>query len=152
MIANALKGYRMKLLMPDNSCRERRAAMRAYGAELILQVTKIQEWKRGARFSARYVRNEQQIADQFNNPDNPLYAHYTTTGLKSAANVRSHHPFCLQHGHDRQLLPACVAFSARAEKAGDDCRFAAGRGQQYSGTAAGRRVYAVDNASPVDQS
>lgn len=34
MIA-ALKGYRMKLLMPDNMSRERRAAMHAYGAELI---------------------------------------------------------------------------------------------------------------------
>ena len=54
MIA-ALKGYRMKLLMPDNMSQERRAAMRAYGAELIL------------------------VTDQFNNPDNP-YAHYTTTG------------------------------------------------------------------------
>ena len=32
MIA-ALKGYRMKLLMPDNMSQERRAAMRAYGAE-----------------------------------------------------------------------------------------------------------------------
>ena len=33
MIA-ALKGYQMKLLMPDNMSQERRAAMRAYGAEL----------------------------------------------------------------------------------------------------------------------
>ncbi len=32
MIA-ALKGYRMKLLMPDNMSQERRAAMRAYGAD-----------------------------------------------------------------------------------------------------------------------
>ena len=46
MIA-ALKGYRMKLLMPDNMSQERRAAMRAYGAELIL-VTKEQGME-GAR-------------------------------------------------------------------------------------------------------
>jgi cysteine synthase len=43
MIA-ALKGYQMKLLMPDNMSQERRAAMLAYGAELIL-VTKEQGWK-----------------------------------------------------------------------------------------------------------
>ena len=35
MIA-AMKGYRLKLLMPDNMSRERQAAMRAYGAELVL--------------------------------------------------------------------------------------------------------------------
>lgn len=46
MIA-ALKGYQMKLLMPDNMSGERRAAMRAYGAELIL-VTKEQGME-GAR-------------------------------------------------------------------------------------------------------
>ncbi len=43
MIA-ALKGYRMKLLMPDNMSQERRAAMRAYGAELILS-PKSRAWK-----------------------------------------------------------------------------------------------------------
>ncbi|MFZ2614239.1 MAG: pyridoxal-phosphate dependent enzyme, partial [Raoultella planticola] len=46
MIA-ALKGYQMKLLMPDNMSQERRAAMLAYGAELIL-VTKEQGME-GAR-------------------------------------------------------------------------------------------------------
>jgi cysteine synthase B len=78
MIA-ALKGYRMKLLMPDNMSMERKAAMQAYGAELIL-VTKEQGME-GAREMARLMgeRGEGKVLDQFNNPDNP-YAHYTTTG------------------------------------------------------------------------
>ena len=78
MIA-ALKGYRMKLLMPDNMSQERRAAMRAYGAELIL-VSKEQGME-GARDLALEMaqRGEGTLLDQFNNPDNP-YAHYTTTG------------------------------------------------------------------------
>ena len=78
MIA-ALKGYRMKLLMPDNMSQERRAAMRAYGAELIL-VSKEQGME-GARDLALEMaeRGEGKLLDQFNNPDNP-YAHYTTTG------------------------------------------------------------------------
>ncbi len=35
MIA-AMKGYRLRLLMPDNMSQERQDAMRAYGAELVL--------------------------------------------------------------------------------------------------------------------
>lgn len=35
-MAAAIKGYRMVLIMPDNSSAERKAAMTAYGAELIL--------------------------------------------------------------------------------------------------------------------
>ena len=35
MIA-AVKGYRLKLLMPENMSKERQASMQAYGAELIL--------------------------------------------------------------------------------------------------------------------
>jgi cysteine synthase B len=78
MIA-ALKGYRLKLLMPDNMSMERKAAMQAYGAELIL-VTKEQGME-GARELARLMgeRGEGRVLDQFNNPDNP-YAHYATTG------------------------------------------------------------------------
>ena len=58
---------------------DRRAAMRAYGAELIL-VTKEQGME-GARDLALEMANrgEGKLLDQFNNPDNP-YAHYTTTG------------------------------------------------------------------------
>ena len=78
MIA-ALKGYRMKLLMPDNMSQERRAAMRAYGAELVL-VTKEQGME-GARDLALEMaqRGEGKILDNLNKPDNPN-AHYTTTG------------------------------------------------------------------------
>ena len=78
MIA-ALKGYRMKLLMPDNMSMERKAAMQAYGAELIL--VSREQGMEGARDLAKEMggRGEGKVLDQFNNPDNP-YAHYTTTG------------------------------------------------------------------------
>ncbi|QQS55823.1 MAG: cysteine synthase CysM [Candidatus Competibacteraceae bacterium] len=78
MIA-ALKGYRMKLIMPENQSAERRAAMRAYGAELIL-VSK-EDGMEGARDLAARLEREGQgrVLDQFGNPDNPL-AHYESTG------------------------------------------------------------------------
>ncbi|MCW7763617.1 cysteine synthase CysM [Photorhabdus luminescens] len=78
MIA-AVKGYRLKLLMPDNMSLERQASMRAYGAELILVSKKM--GMEGARDLAQQMeRNgEGKVLDQFNNPDNPL-AHFTTTG------------------------------------------------------------------------
>ncbi|WP_110876942.1 cysteine synthase CysM [Franconibacter helveticus] len=78
MIA-ALKGYRLKLLMPDNMSMERKAAMQAYGAQLIL--VSREQGMEGARDLAKAMgeRGEGKVLDQFNNPDNP-YAHYTTTG------------------------------------------------------------------------
>lgn len=78
MIA-AMKGYTLKLLMPDNMSIERQAAMRAYGAELIL--VKREQGMEGARDLANEMaaRGEGKVLDQFNNPDNPL-GHYLTTG------------------------------------------------------------------------
>jgi cysteine synthase B len=75
----ATKGYRMVLIMPDNLSQERRQAMTAYGAELIL-VTKEQGME-GARDLAERMRDQGKgtILDQFANPDNPL-AHYRGTG------------------------------------------------------------------------
>ena len=75
----AMKGYRMLLIMPDNLSHERRQAMTAYGAELIL-VTKEQGME-GARDLAESMRAQGRgtILDQFANPDNPL-AHYRGTG------------------------------------------------------------------------
>src|SRR5690606_18705971 len=46
-MAAAIKGYKMILIMPDNSTAERKASMAAYGAELIL-VSK-EEGMEGAR-------------------------------------------------------------------------------------------------------
>jgi S-sulfo-L-cysteine synthase (O-acetyl-L-serine-dependent) len=75
----AIKGYRMILIMPDNSTAERKAAMTAYGAELIL-VTKEQGME-GARDLALQMQAEGKgkVLDQFGNSDNPL-AHYSSTG------------------------------------------------------------------------
>lgn len=78
MIA-ALKGYKLKLLMPENMSLERQASMRAYGAELML-ISRAQGME-GARDLALEMQRQGQgkVLDQFNNADNPL-AHFTTTG------------------------------------------------------------------------
>jgi cysteine synthase B len=78
-MAAAIRGYRMILIMPENMTVERRAAMRAYGAELILVP------QSGGMEAARDLAERMQaegkgkLLDQFANPDNPL-AHYETTG------------------------------------------------------------------------
>ncbi|MDY7566057.1 cysteine synthase CysM [Pseudomonas sp. RTC3] len=78
-MAAAIKGYRMILIMPDNSSAERKAAMTAYGAELIL-VSK-DEGMEGARDLAERMQAEGRgkVLDQFANGDNPE-AHYVSTG------------------------------------------------------------------------
>lgn len=78
-MAAAIKGYRMVLIMPDNSSAERKAAMTAYGAGLIT-VSKAQGME-GARDLALQMQKEGKgvVLDQFSNPDNPL-AHYEGTG------------------------------------------------------------------------
>jgi len=78
-MAAAIRGYKMILIMPDNLSVERRAAMRAYGAKLIL-VTK-EESMEGARdlALAMEARGDGKVLNQFGNDDNPL-AHYYGTG------------------------------------------------------------------------
>ena len=75
----AMLGYRMILIMPDNMTEERRSAMKAYGAELIL-VSREQSME-GARDLAQQMQaqGEGKVLDQFNNEDNPD-SHYTGTG------------------------------------------------------------------------
>lgn len=74
----AMMGYRMILVMPENQSIERRQAMAAFGAEIILTP------KEGSMEQARDVAEQLRaqgrgvILDQFANPDNPL-AHYEGT-------------------------------------------------------------------------
>lgn len=78
-MAAAIKGYRIKLIMPENMSMERKAAMAAYGAELIL--VSEEQGMEGARDLG--LEMEQQgkgrLLNQFDNPDNPQ-AHYVGTG------------------------------------------------------------------------
>ncbi len=75
----AIKGYKMTLIMPDNMSDERKASMKAYGAEIILTPAA------GSMEAAIDLAREMEAAgkgrvlDQFSNPDNPL-AHYESTG------------------------------------------------------------------------
>jgi cysteine synthase B len=76
----AMRGYRMVLIMPDNLSVERRAAMTAYGAELILTPAD----KGGMEYardlaSAMQSEGKGKVLDQFANPDNPR-AHIEGTG------------------------------------------------------------------------
>ena len=75
----AAKGYKMILIMPDNMSNERKAAMAAYGAELILVSS--EEGMEGARDLAQRVEAQGRglVLDQFANQDNPD-AHYHSTG------------------------------------------------------------------------
>ncbi|WP_151709349.1 cysteine synthase CysM [Acinetobacter brisouii] len=75
----AMRGYKMKLIMPNNMSQERKDAMSAYGAELI-EVTQ-QQGMEGARDLAMKMQQEGKglVLNQFGNLDNPE-AHYLTTG------------------------------------------------------------------------
>jgi len=75
----AIKGYKMRLIMPENSSQERIDSMRAFGAEVVL-VTK-EEGMEGARDLALQMesRKEGKILNQFDNIDNSN-AHYHGTG------------------------------------------------------------------------
>ncbi|MBQ8494829.1 MAG: cysteine synthase family protein, partial [Clostridia bacterium] len=74
------RGYRVILVMPDTMSAERRALMKAYGAELVLTD--------GAKGMAGAIEEANRLAakiegsfvpSQFDNPDNAR-AHYLTTG------------------------------------------------------------------------
>jgi S-sulfo-L-cysteine synthase (O-acetyl-L-serine-dependent) len=78
-MAAAIKGYRMRLIMPEHMSEERRGVMKSFGAEIVLTP------KAGGMeaaidlANAMEARGEGTRLDQFSNPDNPD-AHYETTG------------------------------------------------------------------------
>jgi len=78
-MAAAIKGYRMVLIMPENMSSERRAVMKAFGAEIILTPRDGGMEAAIDLATTMEARGEGLRLDQFANPDNPA-AHYETTG------------------------------------------------------------------------
>ncbi len=78
-MAAAIKGYKMILIMPEHMSEERRAVMKAFGAEIILTP------EEGSMEAAIDLSREMEadkkgiVLDQFSNQDNPL-SHYEGTG------------------------------------------------------------------------
>jgi cysteine synthase B len=75
----AAEGYRMVLIMPEHLSIERRAVMKAFGAQIVL-VTQQQgmEYARDLALKMQ-AEGKGRVLDQFANPDNPR-AHYEGTG------------------------------------------------------------------------
>ncbi|MDN5863401.1 MAG: cysteine synthase CysM [Salinisphaera sp.] len=78
-MVSAMQGYRLRLLMPENMSEERRAVMRAFGADLVSVSQK--DGMEGARDLADEMgqRGDGYVLNQFANADNPR-AHYEGTG------------------------------------------------------------------------
>ncbi|MEK7261012.1 MAG: cysteine synthase CysM [Pseudomonadota bacterium] len=78
-MAAAMKHYKMVLIMPEHMSDERRAVMKAFGAEIIAVSQK--QGMEGARDLADKMERDGKgrVLNQFANPDNPR-AHYEGTG------------------------------------------------------------------------
>ncbi|WP_295402969.1 cysteine synthase CysM [uncultured Thiocystis sp.] len=78
-MAAAIRGYRMRLIMPEHMSAERRGAMKSFGAEIVLTPKEGSMEAAIDLANAMEARGEGIRLDQFSNPDNPA-AHYETTG------------------------------------------------------------------------
>ena len=85
-MAAAIKGYQMVLIMPSHMSDERKTAMTAYGADLIM--VSQEEGMEGARDLAEKMQKEGKgmVLDQFANNDNPI-SHYESTGPELLAQT-----------------------------------------------------------------
>jgi len=78
-MAAAIRGYRMVLIMPENLSVERRQAMKAFGAEVVL-VSREQGMEYARDLADRMqAEGRGRVLDQFSNDDN-WAAHYEGTG------------------------------------------------------------------------
>ncbi|MGB9868201.1 MAG: cysteine synthase A [Bacillota bacterium] len=90
----AVKGYRCKLVMPENMSAERQQIMRAYGAEIVLVPpgNSITEAIQNAMAKARQIVEEEPntwYANQFANPENPaIHARTTATEILFQAGTK----------------------------------------------------------------
>jgi cysteine synthase A len=78
-LVGRLKGYRVRIVMPENMSEERKKLIRALGAELVL--TPADESLPGAVRAVEHMRAEEPnvfVPQQFKNPDNPK-VHYHET-------------------------------------------------------------------------
>ena len=78
---SAVKGYRLKIVLPENASPERKKIIAGFGADIVYSSPF--EGADGAIRMARKIYNESDVKyfmpDQYNNPSNPK-AHYLTTG------------------------------------------------------------------------
>lgn len=78
-MAAAIKGYRMVLIMPEHMSVERRAVMKAFGAEIILTPREGSMEAAIDLAAEMQAKGEGKVLNQFANFDNPQ-AHYEGTG------------------------------------------------------------------------
>ena len=88
-MAAAIRGYRMTLIMPEHMSAERRAVMKAFGAQIIL-VTQQQgmEYARDLALKMQ-AEGKGRVLDQFANPDNPRARTTRPPARKSGATPRA---------------------------------------------------------------
>ncbi len=78
----ALRGYRTTFVMPDKQSEEKRAALRAYGARVVVTPTAVEPEDERSYYSVSTRLGGEAgayFANQYHNPSNPK-AHYLATG------------------------------------------------------------------------
>jgi len=116
----AVKGYRLILTMPETMSGERRALLRAYGADLVL--TPGGEGMKGAVARAEDLARQHGyfMPQQFKNPANPE-AHRSTTALEVLAQLPDLDAFVAGVGTGGTLTGVAEVIKARRP----GCRFVA---------------------------